>query len=101
MEQTVKIREDWDRADVDYLLEELPRALDQSLDGANRVASIDDLKEFAHPASTKSRPWTQPHREHGHDLQGRMEARRRSTSTSIALAPIACLAGEINQWFSA
>jgi signal transduction histidine kinase len=39
-----------DEADVDYLLEHGPRALDRALDGLVQVASIvRSLKEFAHP----------------------------------------------------
>jgi len=37
-------------ADVDYLREEIPKALEQSLDGVTRVAKIvRAMKEFAHP----------------------------------------------------
>ena len=37
-------------ADLDYLMEEIPRALEQSLDGVTRVATIvRAMKEFAHP----------------------------------------------------
>ncbi|MEQ1504326.1 MAG: ATP-binding protein [Myxococcota bacterium] len=37
-------------ADVDYLLDNIPKALDRSVDGLNRVATIvRSMKEFAHP----------------------------------------------------
>jgi PAS domain S-box-containing protein len=37
-------------ADIDYLLENVPRALDRSLEGLGRVADIvRSMKEFAHP----------------------------------------------------
>jgi len=37
-------------ADLDYVLEHVPRALDRSLDGLNRVATIvRAMKEFGHP----------------------------------------------------
>jgi PAS domain S-box-containing protein len=37
-------------ADVDYVLEHVPKALDRSLDGLGRVAAIvRSMKEFAHP----------------------------------------------------
>ena len=37
-------------ADLDYLLENVPQALDRSLDGLDRVATIvRSMKEFAHP----------------------------------------------------
>jgi PAS domain S-box-containing protein len=39
-------------ADLDYLLEEIPKALDQSLEGVQRVAKIvRAMKEFSHPGS--------------------------------------------------
>jgi signal transduction histidine kinase len=41
-------------ADLDYLLAEVPRALEQSLDGVRRVAKIvQAMKEFSHPGSEK------------------------------------------------
>ena len=37
-------------ADIEYLMENVPKALDRSLDGLNRVATIvRSMKEFAHP----------------------------------------------------
>lgn len=39
-------------ADVEYLLNEVPKAIDQSLDGVERVAKIvRAMKEFSHPGS--------------------------------------------------
>jgi PAS domain S-box-containing protein len=43
----VKAEED---ADIEYVMENVPKALDRSLDGLNRVATIvRSMKEFAHP----------------------------------------------------
>ena len=43
-------------ADFDYLKEEIPRALTQSLEGVDRVAKIvRAMKEFSHPAREKPR----------------------------------------------
>ncbi|HZQ24360.1 MAG TPA: ATP-binding protein [Terriglobales bacterium] len=40
------------QADIEYLLEEVPRAINQSLDGIQRVAKIvRAMKEFSHPGS--------------------------------------------------
>ncbi|MBW1982527.1 MAG: PAS domain S-box protein [Deltaproteobacteria bacterium] len=40
--------------DVDYLLEEVPKAIAQSLEGVERVAKIvQAMKEFSHPGSTE------------------------------------------------
>ncbi|MBM4220711.1 MAG: PAS domain S-box protein [Gammaproteobacteria bacterium] len=42
-------------ADTDYLLEEIPRAVDQSLDGVNRVSGIvRAMKDFSHPATKRT-----------------------------------------------
>jgi PAS domain S-box-containing protein len=39
-------------ADLDYLLDEMPKAIDQSLEGVQRVAKIvHAMKEFSHPGS--------------------------------------------------
>ena len=48
--------EEFDRAvrdgDLEYVLQEVPRALDQSLDGVQRVAKIvKAMKDFSHPGS--------------------------------------------------
>ncbi len=40
--------------DADYLLQEIPRAIDQTLDGVQRVATIvRAMKEFSHPGEDK------------------------------------------------
>jgi PAS domain S-box-containing protein len=42
-------------ADADYLLAEAPRAIDQSLDGVDRVARIvRAMKDFSHPATERT-----------------------------------------------
>jgi PAS domain S-box-containing protein len=42
-------------ADTGYLLAEIPRAIDQSLDGVDRVAKIvRAMKDFSHPASDRT-----------------------------------------------
>jgi PAS domain S-box-containing protein len=44
-----------DRADLDFLLEEIPRAIDQSLEGVGRVSRIvRAMKEFSHPSTEKT-----------------------------------------------
>jgi signal transduction histidine kinase len=47
-------REAEDEADLDYLVEHAPRALDRALDGLEQVASIvRSMKAFAHPDSSE------------------------------------------------
>ncbi|WP_454063796.1 PAS domain S-box protein [Candidatus Nitrospira salsa] len=44
-------------ADLEYLTEEVPKAIQQSLDGTNRVAKIvRAMKEFSHPGNTQKKP---------------------------------------------
>jgi two-component system, NtrC family, sensor kinase len=44
-------------ADLEFLTEELPKAIEQSLDGVSRVASIvRAMKEFAHPGTSEMNP---------------------------------------------
>ncbi len=44
-------------ADLNYLLDEIPRAIDQSLEGVQRVAQIvRAMKEFSHPGSEEKAP---------------------------------------------
>jgi signal transduction histidine kinase len=46
------LREEWEDQDCDFLLEELPDAIEETLEGAKRVGEIvRAMKEFAHPGS--------------------------------------------------
>ncbi len=48
---------DFDKADLDFLNEEVPRAVEQSLEGVVRVRKIvQALKEFAHPGKEEPEP---------------------------------------------
>jgi signal transduction histidine kinase len=45
------------KAKLDYLTKHVPRAIDQSLDGLARIASIvQAMKEFSHPSGTERQP---------------------------------------------
>ncbi len=47
----------WHEADLDYLQAEIPRAIEQSLEGVGRVAKIvRAMKEFSHPGTEEKRP---------------------------------------------
>jgi PAS domain S-box-containing protein len=47
----------WKQSDFDYLLAEVPRAIDQCLDGLNRIAKIvRAMKEFSHPGADEKTP---------------------------------------------
>ena len=46
-----------EEADIDYLTEEIPRAVDQTLEGLQRIASIvSAMKEFSHPGTDAKTP---------------------------------------------
>jgi two-component system, NtrC family, sensor kinase len=89
------------RADVEYLTQEVPRAIDQTLDGVQRVARIvSAMKEFSHPGVQEKRAV---------DLNRAVETTitisrnewkyvadvRTNLDPNLPLVP--CLAGEINQ----
>jgi len=47
-----EVKKEIDSADLAYLLEEVPKALQQSLDGVSRIAKIvQSMKDFAHPGT--------------------------------------------------
>ncbi len=57
-EATERLRQCIKEADLDYLLDEMPKAIDQSLEGVQRVAKIvHAMKEFSHPGWKKKLRW--------------------------------------------
>ena len=89
------------RADVGFLLEEIPKAIEQTLDGITRVSAIvGAMKEFSHPGSKERVPL---------DLNRAIEntvtvARNEwkyvadlETDFDPSLPPVSCLPGEFNQ----
>ena len=88
-------------ADLPYLREEVPKAIEQSLSGIDRVAKIvRAMKEFSHPGSEQKQPV---------DLNKAIEATvtisrnewKYVADVDLQLDPglplVVCLAGEINQ----
>jgi PAS domain S-box-containing protein len=88
-------------ADVDYLAQDVPRAIDQTLEGVQRVAAIvSAMKEFSHPGSQGRRAI---------DLNRAIETTvtisrnewkyvaEVDTQLDPNLPLVPCLAGEINQ----
>lgn len=52
-----RLRQSVEGADLDYLLDEIPKAIDQSLEGVQRVAKIvRAMKEFSHPGAEEKSP---------------------------------------------
>ena len=89
------------KLDLDFICEEIPHAIAQSLDGARRVANIvRAMKEFSHPDSADKT---------GTDLNRAIEstitvARNEwkyiadvATEFEATLPPVVCYAGEVNQ----
>lgn len=89
------------QVDVDYLREEVPKAIQQSLEGIEQVANIvRAMKEFSHPGNGQKQPiglnraiqsiLTISHNEWKFvaDLV---------TDFSLDLPPVPCLAGDLNQ----
>jgi PAS domain S-box-containing protein len=88
-------------ADFDYLQEEIPRAIDQSLEGIKRVANIvKAMKEFSHPGSEHKKAIDINHAIETTITVARNEWRyvaevRTSFANDLPFVP--CLAGEFNQ----
>ncbi len=52
-----KLKEMVEEADIDFLLDEIPQAIDQSLEGVGRVSKIvQAMKEFSHPGTEEKKP---------------------------------------------
>jgi signal transduction histidine kinase len=90
-------------ADVEYLLEELPKSVDQSLNGLGHIARIvRAMKEFSHPPSDEKAPT---------DLNKALQTTvlvasnewkyvaQVETELAANLPLVECLAGEMNQVF--
>lgn len=56
-ERLTRLRDTLAASDVDFLADEVPRAITQALEGVERVASIVlAMKKFSHPETTEKRP---------------------------------------------
>ncbi|HZQ45566.1 MAG TPA: ATP-binding protein [Verrucomicrobiae bacterium] len=90
-----------ERADVDFLLSEIPKAISQTLEGVNRVAKIvRAMKDFSHPGTGEKTPV---------DLNQALETTltvarnewkyvaRVETDFDPTLPLVPCLPGELNQ----
>ena len=89
------------KADVDYLIAEIPKAVDQSLQGVERVARIvRAMKDFSHPGSEDK---TQV--DLNHCIDSTLTVARNEwkyvaevvTEFDPSLPPVTCLPGEFNQ----
>jgi signal transduction histidine kinase len=88
-------------ADTQFLLDEIPKAIEQSLEGVGRVAAlVNAMKEFSHPG-TKDKI----HLDLNHAIQSTITVARNEwkyvadvvTDFDPSLPMVTCLAGEFNQ----
>jgi signal transduction histidine kinase len=89
------------RADVDYLLAEVPSAIDQSSKGMERISEIvRAVKEFSHPGGKEKRPVDINHAISNTIIVARNEWKYVAdmvTQLDPSVVPVSCLAGEFNQ----
>ncbi len=53
-ERHAEVRDLLDAANLDYLMEQIPKAIEQSMEGVGRISSIvQAMKEFSHPGSAE------------------------------------------------
>jgi two-component system NtrC family sensor kinase len=91
------------RAKLDYLLKQVPRALEQSLEGLARVTSIvGAMKEFSHPSQGVKEPWDLADMLRTTLTVSRSEWKYVADAEVIAdpgLRTVPCLRDELNQVF--
>jgi signal transduction histidine kinase len=89
------------KADLNYLIEEIPKAIAQSLQGVERVAKIvRAMKEFSHPGTSEKTPI-----DLNHAIESTLTVCHNEwkyvaelvTEFDASLPPVSCLPGEINQ----
>lgn len=91
-----------DDADIDYLADEVPRAIEQTLDGVDRVATIvRAMKEFAHPDQGECIAVDLNHALSSTLIVARNELKYVADVHADlgALPPVVCQPGAINQVF--
>lgn len=100
-EELQSISEVVQRVDAPYLLEEIPRAIEQTLEGVNRVATlVGAMKEFSHPGAKEKTPTDLNHAIESTITVARNEWKYvadMETSFDASLPPVPCLPGEFNQ----
>jgi len=92
-----------EKSNLEYLMGEIPRALDQSLEGVERIASIvQAMKEFSHPGTGEKTLV-----DLNQCLRSTVTVSRNEwkyvanvdTELDDGLPPVCCLPGELNQVF--
>ena len=87
--------------DLDYLVEEIPKAIRQTLEGVGRVTAIvSAMKDFSHPGAEGRVPANLNHAIESTLTVSRSEWKylaRLESDLDPGLPPVPCLQGEINQ----
>ncbi len=95
VENTIKASE------IEYLRDEIPKSIDQSLEGIGRVASIvRAMREFSHPDGRKKEPMDLNHAIENTLIVSRNEWKYVAevvTDFNPELPPVLCLPGDLNQ----
>lgn len=90
-----------DEADVEYLVEEVPSAIDQTLEGVERVSNIvRAMKEFAHPGASEMTPVDLARAIDNTLMVAKNEWKyvaEVETDFDLSLPMVSCLPGELNQ----
>jgi len=101
LEQITKAKELAEEIDLDYLLEEIPKAIGQSMDGLRRISKIvRAMKEFSHPGTEEKSPI-----DINVAIQSTIDVSRNEwkyhaemvTDLAPDLPPVPCIPGEFNQ----
>lgn len=100
-EATECIRELLDEADIEYLIDEIPSAIQQTLEGVDRVSNIvRAMKEFAHPGVSEMVPTDLAKSIENTLMVARNEWKyvaESETEFDSRLPLVHCLPGELNQ----
>ncbi|WP_420237483.1 MHYT domain-containing protein [Telmatobacter bradus] len=90
-----------ERADIPYLLEEIPQAIDQALEGVSRVSTlVNAMKEFSHPGTKDKIPLDLNHAIESTITVARNEWKyvaEMETNYDPSLPMVSCQPGEFNQ----
>ncbi len=100
-ELVAEVESAMEEADIEYLTEEIPKAIEQSLDGVERISTIvQAMKEFAHPGIEEK-----VETDINHTIQNTVTVARSEwkyvadvvTDLDPSLPLVPCLQGEFNQ----
>jgi PAS domain S-box-containing protein len=90
-----------EKADVEYLLEEIPKAIEQTLEGVSRVSTlVSAMKEFSHPGTGEKVPLNLNHAIESTVTVSRNEWKyvaNMKMELDPTLPLVSCLPGEFNQ----